>query len=630
MRAALSLEAIYAIPPPTWRALFTALGAPPPADDHAAIAASLAGDLPAPLARALFVIEAFATEAARSEIYAAAAALDPTALLPSSTSPADLIAQLLAAAPRDPAIAAILDAAKILRSRQYPPRTTYVFLLSSTASNGSDAAIGDPSQYADAWTAAAKSWCTETGRGHVVSVSTRTDRACAIWTLLHEDRTQTRLCRGKRGITADVARPLRSKAPRLSITTCAPDAAIPLAQMAGAILFDDARAFLRESPFTLRPLQARGAAALDVATAGGELASLRAISGTWHSGKNHAVTPRGQSFFEALERYKIRIDGGRLEAVTLRASLRPRDGSPTQCDVAIRPPHLLTLSNPESAPLMTEVLDLARITRADEPVLDFFSIQPWIQTRAGWTASVGDAFDALVKEGVLLADKQNRAVAHPDYPYAGRVFVAFPLADGRWLATNPDVPIAPFVCSSDDLVVYRLSFEKLAAKIADTADATRAARRGCAGRDGAAADADEHHVGADGVEDERRGGVARQLASRKGSVCGRRRGVGFPADPLMRGSRGASAKQPTPRIRAHPHALPSATTRQNKFTNFICATLLTCVRASRGLPTTIAKLSARDSATFNRFGFSKNSIPRGVLSPELAHIETITTAASCP
>ena len=102
--------------------------------------------------------------------------------------------------------------------------------------------------------------------------------------------------------------------------------------------------------------------------------------------------------------------------------------------------------------------------------LDFFSIQPWIQTRSAWTASVGDAFDALVKEGVFVADKQNRAVAHPDYPYAGRVFVAFPLADGRWLATNPDMPIAPFVCTTDDLVVYRLSFEKLAAKIASAMD----------------------------------------------------------------------------------------------------------------------------------------------------------------
>jgi len=76
--------------------------------------------------------------------------------------------------------------------------------------------------------------------------------------------------------------------------------------------------------------------------------------------------------------------------------------------------------------------------------------------------------------------------------------------------------------------------------------------------------------------------------------------------------------------------VPSLTMRQNRLTSFICATLFTRVRASRGLPTTIARLCARESATFNRLGFNKNSIPRAVLSPELAHIDTITTGASCP
>lgn len=70
--------------------------------------------------------------------------------------------------------------------------------------------------------------------------------------------------------------------------------------------------------------------------------------------------------------------------------------------------------------------------------------------------------------------------------------------------------------------------------------------------------------------------------------------------------------------------------RQYKLTNFIWATLLTRVLANRGLPTTIARLCARDSATLSRFALNKNSMPRGELSPLLAHMDTMTTGASCP
>lgn len=49
-----------------------------------------------------------------------------------------------------------------------------------------------------------------------------------------------------------------------------------------------------------------------------------------------------------------------------------------------------------------------------------------------------------------------------------------------------------------------------------------------------------------------------------------------------------------------------------------------------GSPTTIARACARETATLIRFLSSKNSIPLGLSSPTLVHIDTITTAASCP
>ncbi len=75
---------------------------------------------------------------------------------------------------------------------------------------------------------------------------------------------------------------------------------------------------------------------------------------------------------------------------------------------------------------------------------------------------------------------------------------------------------------------------------------------------------------------------------------------------------------------------PASTALQNKFTKRICSTVPHRVRSSRGDPTTIARLCAREIATFSRFGLKRNSIPRGDASPLLAHIDTITTAACCP
>ncbi len=482
MRAALSAEAIYSIRISSWQALFAVFGLPPgvtrATSSHAAIAAAIASsDLPAALARALHLVAAFAIPAGRVEIENAASALGYAKRLPPATSPADLMAALVTAAQSDDVIAAIVEAAKIIRGRSFPPRLTNVHL----GAPGVDAAIGDPWQYTDPMKRAVGAWCAETGRGSVIDVVAHGDLRRAVLDIIHEDREETILTRAPDAaaapIATTIARPVRShrvvyesegERGLLWITTDVPDALMPLARIAGDVLFGDSRHFLRESPYTLWPLQNRGKDALELPSLAADLASVRAISGTWHSGKKHAMTPRGKDFFEALARYKIRIDGGRLDAITLRAERRKHDGGPPQFDVTLRPPHLLTCSEPELAPLMNEMLDAARITRPEAPLIDFFSRQPWIHPRAPWIESEGEgAFEALVARGILVADRSNRAVAHPEYPYAGRLFSAYELSDGRFLAVSADVPIAPFVVDAEELVVYRLAFEKLAALVAE-------------------------------------------------------------------------------------------------------------------------------------------------------------------
>ena len=253
----------------------------------------------------------------------------------------------------------------------------------------------------------------------------------------------------------------------LAITTFYVEAVTPLAMLAGRVLFRDPRHFLDAAAVDLWKLQELGPAALLVPELAAQL-TASAIGGTWHSGKDHALSPRGQDFFQALERYKIRIEGGRLDLLTLRAQLLdPRDGAPPRCDVALRPPHLVTVSEPEVTPLIHTFLDRVGITKPEPRPRDFFSHQPWIDLPSGWIASEGEeGFAALVRLGILEADRANRSVAPPDHPHAGRTATAYPLRGGKFLAWSPDPTVAPFVVGEEDLVAYALSFARLGAHIA--------------------------------------------------------------------------------------------------------------------------------------------------------------------
>ena len=185
--------------------------------------------------------------------------------------------------------------------------------------------------------------------------------------IAHEDRATTLFVDG----APRVVRPLRSHAMTyepaarwLAITTDCMEAVTPLATIAGAVFFGRPRHFLDTPAIDLWKLQELGAAALSVRELAGKV-TVSAINATWQSGKPHTVTLHGPDFFKALDRYKIRIEGGGLDLFTLRGKLPANDGGPAQCDVVLRPPHLLSMSEPEAAPLMREFLDYAHITNPE-------------------------------------------------------------------------------------------------------------------------------------------------------------------------------------------------------------------------------------------------------------------------
>jgi hypothetical protein len=474
MHAALPPEIVASIRVSSWHALFSSVGYPAgvtrKTDSIASIDAALRGeDLPTPLARALFGIDAFSTEDAREDAFSAAEALSQPPPFPDASSPADFAALLFAAAARDPSATTLLAATKILRDRHFRPRSTHVYL----GRRGVDGGIGEPTQYITPLRAAVSAWCARRGFGAVESIGARAVSSVLCFDIVHEARIDTVVAH--EGTPS--SRPLRSHhlayeptARVLSVVTDSPEAATPLATLAGRVFFGDERHFLDEPAVDLWRLQELGPRALEVKELSHVLASVKAVGGTWHSGKDHAVTPRGQDLFRALRRYKIRTEGGRFDIVTLRGKLAAaEEGAPPQWDVVVRPPHEVSVSEPEHAPLARELLERARITHPAPRVRDFFSKQPWIDAAAGWTSTEGeDAFRDLVTRGLLVPDASNRAVAPPGELHAERTATAYPLPgkDGRFLAVSQDRTVAPFVVQAKDLVVYALSFERLASEIA--------------------------------------------------------------------------------------------------------------------------------------------------------------------
>jgi hypothetical protein len=329
---------------------------------------------------------------------------------------------------------------------------------------------GGSKAFARALRSGVAAWARERDFGEVLAVRVTTEDGKTHYEIVHEDRLSVAVGAGPQ--KREAHRPLRSHlltlegdGRRLWIATDCLEAATPLAAIAGRVFFGDERHFLDVPGVDLWRMQELGAAALSIPEMAPSL-TVHAVGGTWHSGKSHAITPRGRDFFKALARYKIRIEGGRLDLVTLRASIHA-PGGPSRCDVALRPPHLVTVSEPEHAPLVLHYLDRAKITRPDPRPRDFYSMQPWIDMRPDWVEAEGEeGFASLVASGILVPDPTNRAVAPPGHPHAGRTATAHPLRGSKLIAWSADPTIAPFLVEEKDLVVYALSFAELARTIA--------------------------------------------------------------------------------------------------------------------------------------------------------------------
>jgi len=475
MRAHLPTEIVHAMSLPTWHLLFAARGYPAgitPKTGSLDVIADVLRDaeLPELLARAFFTTCAFATEAGRTDIYRAAAALAYPRRWPDAASPADLVARLLAAATTDEDVAELLAAAKIIRDRSFRPHMT----LRYAGRRDADTPMGEPTQFVSAWRERIAPALASFDFGVVTGVYLRASPGVVSFEIVHEGRRDTYVGAGK-GSKPTAVRSLCSHlvsyeagGRALSITTAHPELATPMATLAGTIAFDDPKYFFETHAVDLWKLQELAEDALSIPELSHKL-SVTAVGGTWHSGKGHAMTPRGKFFFKALARYKMRIEGGWLELVTLRAKLPANGGAPTECDIALRPPHQVTVSEPEVAAVMYEFLDAAKITNPEPRERDFWSDQPWILTLTEWTAREGaKGVRWLERREILKADASNRAVAPPENPHGARSATGYPLAHGKFLAWSPDPTVMPFLVDERDLVVYALKFGALATMIAKT------------------------------------------------------------------------------------------------------------------------------------------------------------------
>jgi hypothetical protein len=115
-----------------------------------------------------------------------------------------------------------------------------------------------------------------------------------------------------------------------------------------------------------------------------------------------------------------------------------------------------------------ELLDYAKIMKPAPRRRDFFLPPAVDRLPRGWIAAEGESGVAqLIASGVLKHDPSNRTVAPPDHPHAGPTARAYPLRGSKFIAWSPDPTIAPFVVDEKDLIVYALSFERLAVVVAE-------------------------------------------------------------------------------------------------------------------------------------------------------------------
>src|SRR6202034_1300758 len=167
-------------------------------------------------------------------------------------------------------------------------------------------------------------WAQSRDFGRVLPVRFTTEGSAVHFEIAHEDRTAVVVgaphgageARDEDRVAAPTRaahRPLRShlltledSGRRLWLTTDCLEAATPLAAIAGEVLFGDARYYLEVPGVDLWRMQELGAAALSVPELALKLL-VRALGGSWLSGKAHAIAQHGRDFFKALERYKIRI-----------------------------------------------------------------------------------------------------------------------------------------------------------------------------------------------------------------------------------------------------------------------------------------------------------------------------------
>ncbi len=370
-------------------------------------------------------------------LYEAACERDvPTAAWPSPASADTLVAWLLARED-DPAIAKVLELARIRVGYRGPALGRVAFLGKAAR------ALRDPERAARSLEAILKQALEDRGfPGHAqVTIETHPKYA-RLSVALPSRWMRVSTAAGEDALAFRTsAATLTYVPPLLDVSAAHPPHVALLASALGAAAFEDPAFFAPALLVCLRALQ-RGPRAFRIPAAfAGEIERLRMIECDWDSGHSVNLHFSGADVPKEMKKLGLRIEGGELLSATLRFNFKT---APFHADVTLCAPNELTCSEPSRAALVFACLGENEGARAGDAAVRF-----WVPRAVDPVGPRGARVlrprvrGAREGEGARAIDDPRRRTTS-DYPASGRR----PSSRSRSRASRAFGTARPTACAS--------------------------------------------------------------------------------------------------------------------------------------------------------------------------------------
>ena len=426
----LDASAMEEVPLDLWRDVFATIGWPASLGDkqthftHDDVREAVrTDDLGGDLLYALEILHTLGTEAGREAIVSIMSErhvqLDT---LPADASERELAIRLYLAQRDNAALADVLARAQTQMHERGDRRRYNEFLAKEPKT------LSGLGNHRQALYAALLRHCQASDLGDHIQVDAFDDDGVYVFSILRSDRLKKPLAvvPGQKARAVIPFRPvhgdiIRYEAPfgRLRIAARAPSMVEFYRTTLGLVLFADEDFFNGDAVCSLGVLQQRGRAALDAHGVFG-VSQVRLTDCVWECGDRSRIVLRDRDCFELIERLGLSLAVGTFVEAQLRVDIIGKSTRPVV--VAVRTPSRIEVSQKRYERKIEELLDAIgiRMAAAGTDQRDMWSLYPWRHSASVWRAVFGVEMDALVQQGVL-GRVQLQAVAHPDYPEAGRV-----------------------------------------------------------------------------------------------------------------------------------------------------------------------------------------------------------------